>query len=63
MQYAAESVAPRPAVALLKARPCTAASVGPRHGVQPIPKRAPSAGAPARPRDGSHRTSTAGWPP
>ena len=38
----------------MKARVCTAASVGPMHGVQPRPKTIPNKGAPARPAVGRH---------
>src|SRR3954468_13328764 len=48
-QYAPVRMAPRPALACVNARPWTAASVGPRHGVQPRPKTSPSSGAPASP--------------
>ena len=47
-QYAALNNAPRAALASLSAMTCTAASVGPIHGVQPIAKIAPSKKAPTK---------------
>ena len=45
--------APRSADASVSARLCTAARVGPMHGVQPSPNRTPSIGAPIRPMVGA----------
>ena len=51
-QYAIASRAPRQGEPVLRLSAEIAASVGPRHGVQPIPNTTPSSGAPASPSRG-----------